>query len=148
MSNKNKCKETEKLGKINFKSPQSILDALKNLFKIPNLPGGNVVDPVSLAFLGGNKPGLNPIKTAAKIISRKSEAGLPTGTIDGGANAPDEMMEVIRITEIFKAFTEEARIDNCNRPGAQVQATGGNAGGPIQVLGTIVSVGCGHGQIS
>ena len=72
MSNKNKCKESEKKGKINFKSPQSVLDALKNLFKIPSLPGGNTVDPYTLAFLGGNKPGLSPEKIAASIINRKS----------------------------------------------------------------------------
>jgi len=148
MSNKNRCKETEKKDKINFKSPQSVLDALKNLFKIPNLPGGQVVDPYSLAFAGGNKPRLSPEKTAANIIRRKAEAGLPTSPIDGGRNAPDEIMEVIRIEEIYKALTTEARIDVCNRPGAQVQATGGNAGGPVQVFGTILTVGCGHGQMS
>ena len=148
MSNKNKCKESEKKGKINFKSPQSVLDALKNLFKIPNLPGGNIVDPYTLAFLGGNKPGLSPEKIAARIISRKSEAGLPTSPIAGGRSAPDEIMEVIRMEEIVKALTTDARIDVCNKPGAQLQATGGNAGGPIQVFGTVLSVGCGHGQMS
>ncbi len=50
--------------------------------------------------------------------------------------------------EIVSALTTDARIDVCNKPGAQLQATGGNAGGPIQVFGTILSVGCGHGQMS
>lgn len=144
----NRCKETDKRDKINFKSPQSVLNALKNLFKIPNLQSGQVVDPYSLAFAGGNKPGLSPEKIAARIIDRKSEAGLPSGPIAGGGTAPDEIMEVVRIQEIVKALTTEARIDVCNRPGAQVQATGGNAGGPIQVFGTILTVGCGHGQMS
>lgn len=147
MSNKNKCKESEKKG-VNFKSPQSVLDALKNLFKIPNLPGGPVVDPYTLAFLGGNKPGLSPEKMAAEIIRRKSEAGLPNSPIAGGRSAPDEIMEVIRMETIVKALTQDAKIDVCNKPGAQLQATGGNAGGPIQVFGTILSVGCGHGQMS
>jgi hypothetical protein len=147
MSNKKKCKESEKSG-INFKSPQSVLDALKNLFKIPNIPGGDIVDPYTLAFLGGNKPGLSPEKIAARIISRKSEAGLPTSPIAGGRSAPDEILEVIRMQEIVKALTTDARIDVCNKPGAQLQATGANAGGLVQVFGNILSVGCGHGQMS
>lgn len=132
---------------INFKSGSSILNAIKNLFKIPNLPKQPVlVDSYSLAFLGGNKPGLSAKKIAARIISRKSEAGLPSGPLVGGATAPDEVMEVIRIEEIVKALTEEMRIDICSRPGAQIQGTGGNAGGPVQVFGTILTTSCGHGQ--
>ena len=57
-------------------------------------------------------------------------------------------MTVIMMEEIVSALTTDARIDVCNKPGAQLQATGGNAGGPIQVFGTVVSVGCGHGQMS
>lgn len=146
MSNKGKCKELEKTGKINFKSSRSILDALKNLFKIPNLPSTNIIESNLLAFGGGNKPGLSADKIAARIISRKAEAGLPTGQLEGGAVAPDELMEKIRMEEIIKAITEDMRMDVCTRPGAQLEAKGANAGGPIQVLGTIISTSCGHGQ--
>lgn len=146
MSNKNKCKETEKEGKINFKSSKSILNALKGLFKIPNIPSSNIIESNLLAFGGGNKPGLSPEKMAARVISRKTEAGLPTGPIEGGGFAPDEIMEKIRMEEIVKAITEDMRMDVCTRPGAQLQATGGNAGGPVQVLGTLISTSCGHGQ--
>jgi hypothetical protein len=147
MSNNFKCKESEKSGKINFRSSRSVLNALRNLFRVPNIPNTTIVDSNLLAFAGGVKPGLSPEKIAARIIQRKSEAGLPVGALVGGDSAPDEIMEKIRIEEMVKAFTEEARIDVCTRPGTQLQATGGNAGGPIQVFGTLISTSCGHGQI-
>lgn len=146
MSNNSRCKESEKEGKINFKSSRSILNALKNLFKIPNIPSTSIIESNLLAFGGGNKPGLSAEKMAARVIQRKAEAGLPIGLIDGGQDAPDEIMEKIRMQEIVKAITEDMRMDVCTRPGAQLQATGGNAGGPIQVLGTILTTSCGHGQ--
>jgi hypothetical protein len=147
MSNKQKCKETEKSGQINYKSSRSILNALKNLFKIPNIPSTNIIDSNLLAYAGNLKPGLSSDKIAARIIQRKSEAGLPVGPLPGGRTAPDEIMEKIRIEEIVKAVTEEARIDVCTRAGTQLQATGGNAGGPIQVIGTTLNTSCGHGQM-
>ena len=147
MSNKDKCKESEKAGKINFKSSRSILNALKALFKIPNIQLGSVVNSQLLAYTGGVKPGLSASKVASRIIRRKVEAGLPVGLIAGGNLAPDEIMEKIRLDEIFKAITEEARIDVCTRAGTQLQASGGNAGGPIQVVGTLISTSCGHGQM-
>lgn len=147
MSNKQKCKESEKSGQINYKSSRSVLNALKNLFKIPMIPSTNLVDSNLLAYAGNLKPGLSPEKMAARIIQRKSEAGLPVGPLPGGRIAPDEIMEKIRMEEIVKALTEEARIDVCTKAGTQLQATGGNAGGPIQVIGTTLNTSCGHGQM-
>lgn len=148
MSNKDKCKESEKAGKINFKSPRSILNAIKALFKIPNISTGSVVNSQILAYAGGVKPGLSPEKIASRIIRRKSEAGLPVGPLVGGRLAPDEIMEKIRIEEIVRALTTEAKIDTCSRAGTQLQATGANYGGPIQVIGTTINTACGYGQMS
>lgn len=145
MSNTTKCKEGEKNG-VNFKSSKSILNEIKNLFKIPTSPNTQLIDSYSLAYLGGEKPGLSPEKIAARIINRKSEAGLFSGLIAGGLTAPDEIMELIRMEEIVKALTQEMRIDVCTKPGAQLQATGANAGGGMTVLGTTLTTSCGHGQ--
>lgn len=147
MANSDKCKETLKEGQINFQSSKSVLNALKNLFKIPNVPSLNLVDSNLLAYAGNLKPGLSPDKIASRIIQRKSEAGLPVGPLPGGNIAPDEIMEKIRIEEITRALLEDARIDVCTRAGTQLQATGGNAGGPVQVIGTLISTSCGHGQL-
>ena len=147
MSNKNKCRESEKNGQINFKSSRSVLNAIKNLFKVPNIPTTNLIDSNILAYTGSLKPGMSPDKIAARIIQRKSEAGLPVGPLPGGQVSPDEVMEKIRMEEIVKALTEDARIDVCTKAGTQLQATGGNAGGPIQVFGTTINTSCGHGQM-
>lgn len=147
MANSDKCKEILKEGQINFQSSRSVLNALKNLFKIPNVPSVNLVDSNLLAYAGNLKPGLSADKIASRIIQRKSEAGLPVGPLPGGNIAPDEIMEKIRVEEIIKALLEDARIDVCTRAGTQLQATGGNAGGPIQVIGTLISTSCGHGQL-
>jgi len=133
---------------VNFKSSKSVLNALKSLFKLPSLPSSNIVPSGLLAYGGNLKPGISPEKTAANIIRRKSEAGLPVGPIAGGNLAPDEIMEKIRMEEIAKMITEDARIDVCTKAGTQLQATGGNAGGPIQVFGTLINTSCGHGQMS
>ena len=37
MSNKNKCRELERSGNINYKSSRSVLNAIKNLFKIETI---------------------------------------------------------------------------------------------------------------
>jgi len=147
MSNKDKCKEGTKNGEINFKSSKSILNAIKNLFKIPTIPNTTLVPASLLAYTGNMKPGMSPEKIASRIISRKSEAGLPVGPLPGGETAPDEIMEKIRMEEIIKALQQDARIDVCTRAGTQLQATGGNAGGPVQVFGTLISTSCGHGQM-
>lgn len=148
MSNKDKCKESEKKGEINFKSPRSILNAIKALFKIPNISAGSVVNSQILAYAGGVKQGLSPEKIASRIIRRKSEAGLPVGPLVGGNIAPDEIMEKIRIEEIVRALTTEAKIETCTRAGTQLQATGANYGGPIQVIGTTINTSCGYSQMS
>lgn len=147
MSNKEKCKESQVAGVINFKSSKSVLNALKNLFKIPTIPTGNLVPASLLAYAGNLKPGMDADKIAARIIRRKSEAGLPVGPLPGGQTAPDEIMEKIRMEEIIKALQQDARIDVCTKAGTQLQATGGNAGGPIQVFGTLIGTSCGHGQM-
>ena len=148
MSNKDKCKESEKEGKINFKSSKSILDAIKALFKIPNISTGSVVNSQLLAYAGNAKPGLSAEKIASRIIRRKSEAGLPVGPLVGGNLAPDEIMEKIRIEEIVRALTTEARIDVSTQAGTQLQATGANYGGPIQVIGTTINTANGYAQMS
>ena len=57
MSNKVKCKQSEKYNEVNFKSSKSILNELLKLFKLPNIPNQSV-PPQLIAFTGKNKPGL------------------------------------------------------------------------------------------
>ena len=130
---------------VNFKNYKSVLNALLNLFKIPNTVSQSMPTPVILSTEA--RPGLSPILIASRIIKRQSEAGLPVGPLPSGKVSPGEIMERIRVEEIIKALTSEAIIDVATIPGTLVQASGGNAGGPIQVFGTVLGIGGGKAQI-
>ncbi len=60
------------------------------------------------------------------------------GPLPSGEISPDEIMEKIRVEEIFNALTQDARIQTVTKAGTTLQATGANAGGPIQVAGTLI----------
>jgi|TARA_R110000868_G_scaffold200789_1_gene448324 hypothetical protein len=142
----NRCLDTDD-GKINFKNYKSVLNGLFNLFKIPMINASQRM-PSILILATKAKPGMSPTQIAARIIKRQSEAGLPVGPLPSGQTAPAEIMERIRIEEMVKALTAEARVDVAIQPGTSLQASGGNAGGPIQVVGTVLGIASGNAQIS
>ena len=139
----NRCLDG-KSGEVNFKNHKSILQALLGLFKVPMTKSQKMPAPLILATEA--KPGLSPTQIASRIINRQSEAGLPVGPLPSGKTSPAEIMERIRVEEMVKALTSEARVDVAMKPGTAIQGTGGNAGGPVQVFGTILTTSCGHGQ--
>jgi len=141
----NRCLDTDD-GKINFKNYKSVLNGLLNLFKIPMSTSQRMPTPLILATKA--KPGMSPSQIASRIIKRQSEAGLPVGPLPSGQVSPAEIMERIRIEEMVKALTSEARVDVAIQPGTSIQGTGGNAGGPVQVIGTILGIASGNAQIS
>jgi hypothetical protein len=129
-----------------FKNPQSVLSSIKGWFKTPRTKTLKYPKPVILA--SENRPGLSPKKIAAEIIRRQSEAGLPVGPLSSGEISPDELMERIRVEEIIKAIMVEMKTDVVIKPGALIQASGGNVGGPIQVVGTVVGYSSGLSMAS
>jgi hypothetical protein len=133
-------------GSINFKNYKSVLNGLLNLFKVPTTTSSRMPTPLILATKA--KPGMSPSQIASRIIKRQSEAGLQVGALPSGKVSAAEIMERIRMEEIVKALTSEARIDVAIQPGTGLSATGGNAGGAIQVVGTILGVASGNAQIS
>lgn len=83
-----------------------------------------------------NRPGLSAKLTAANIIRRQSEAGVPVGRLCDGSSNSYEAMEVIRVEEIFKAIKFQSRVDSSIPIGGiQFVGTGGNAGGPVVIQG-------------
>lgn len=56
-------------------------------------------------------------------------------------------METIRVEEIVNALLTKAKIEVAIPPGTTVQASGGNAGGPIIVIGTTLTLSKGEGII-
>lgn len=139
-----KCKEINP-NKTDFKNPNSILSSLLNLFKLPTSRSQGMPTPLILASTA--RPGLSPSKVAARIIQRQAEAGIPVGPLPSGEISPDEIMERIRVEEIIKAITTEAVVDVAIKPGTVIQGTGGNAGGPVQVAGTVVGIAGGNAVV-
>lgn len=131
---------------IDFTNYKSVLEGLSNLFKVPSTTTQKMPSPVILAT--SNRPGMSPTEIASRIIKRQSEAGLPVGDLPSGKVSPAEIMERIRIEEIVKSLVSESRIDVAIQPGTFIQATGANAGGPVQVVGTVVGIANGNAQIS
>ena len=126
-------------------SIESIAGIFKNLFK-PSTP----LAPITKEeILIGTKfrEGLSAIDIASKIIERKKEIGVDIGPLPSGAQNIDLQMEVIRVEEILNALLTKAKIEVAIPPGTLVQATGGNAGGPIVVVGTTTSISKGEGII-
>lgn len=126
-------------------SIQSIAGLFKNLFK-PSTP----LQPITKEeILIGSKfrEGLSAIDIASKIIERKKEIGVGIELLPSGAQNIDLQMEVIRVEEILDALLTKAKIEVAIPPGTLVQATGGNAGGPIVVVGTTTTISKGEGII-
>jgi hypothetical protein len=136
-----KCKEVSN----DFKNPNSILKNLLNLFKF-NLPNRGTTIPANL-LLGAKCGGFNSSEIAAKIIKRQAEAGIPVGPLPSGEISPDEIMEKIRVEEMVEAISTKLVMQVAIQPGTALQATGGNAGGPVQVAGTIIGVAKGKAMV-
>lgn len=139
-----KCKEINP-DQTDFKNPNSILASLLNLFKLPTARSRSISTQFVLASAA--RPGLSPSKVAARIIQRQAEAGIPVGPLPSGEISPDEIMERIRVEEIIKAIVTEAVVDVAIKPGTVIQGTGGNAGGPVQIAGTVLGVAAGNALI-
>lgn len=123
----------------------TITNLLKNVFKVPK-----PLSPISKEeILIGTKfrEGLSAIDIASKIIERKKEIGVGLGSLPSGAENIDLKMETIRIEEILNALLTKAKIEIVIPPGIPIQASGGNAGGPIVVVGTTINSSKGEGII-
>jgi len=116
----------------------TISSLLKNSFKPPKklktIPPGLILTGTKF------RTGLSPIDIASKIIERKKEVGIGIGPLPSGVKNVDLQMEVIRIEEIVNALTTEAVIEIEIPPGIKLSASGGNAGGPILVVGATIDL--------
>lgn len=137
-----KCKETSK---VDYKNPNSILKSLLNLFKVVAPNNGSVI-PAQL-LLGARCGGFNSSEIAAKIIKRQAEAGIPVGPLPSGEISPDEIMEKIRVEEMVEAISTKLVMQVAIEPGTALQGTGGNAGGPVQIAGTVIGTAKGKAMV-
>lgn len=85
------------------------------------------------------RPGMSPELLASSIISRFGEAGIPTGALEEGT--PNVMEQFVKIIceEIIDHIQSQCRVDTAVDVGIKVQASGGNAGGPVVALGASIA---------
>ena len=132
--------------KIDFSKAKDVISSLLNLFKTPSAPAIKVDKYQVLTTK--LRPGLSPTKISAEIIKRQTDAGaIPIGIRDDGSENMSEKMERIRVDVIVKAIIRDARITVTIDPGALIQGTGGNGGGPITVVGQTLTIASGTGLI-
>jgi len=138
------CKTTQKSGPVNKKSLTSISQVLKLLlgaFSLMQKPAQTI--PPFLLLAGAEmRPGMSGRDLAANVISRmESDAGIPMGDIFGdGPNAISSAM-LIQAQEQISHIQTKAKVTSVIKPGSvQITAVGGNAGGPIVVQGSNVSL--------
>ena len=89
-------------------------------------------------LLAKTRPGLDAEILSSSIISRFNEAGIPTGPLVGGAANVMENLVKIMCEEIVDTLQNDMRVDIVTDAGAIVNASGGNAGGPVDCVGATV----------
>ena len=85
----------------------------------------------------------------AKILENLNKKGIyiESKNIDGSDNLMNEFIKVI-VDEVFRAIKEDANLQITVPIGSlTINASGANAGGPINVTGTNINFGKGYGVI-
>ena len=96
---------------------------------IPSIP------PILLLCEIMNRPGLSGIALSAAVIAKLEPKGFDTGVGACGMENMNNKFVRIMAEETIKHIQQYGRADNVVAPMAlSFQATGGNAGGPLQVV--------------
>lgn len=124
----------------------NLLGEIVKVLKIPK-PKDPQISPY-LVLASKARGGMSAQEMSAEIIKRRTEAGLPVGTLPDGEVNPDEVMELIRCQVIIDAITAKARTTVAIQPGQTVFIQGQTATGtPLYGTGQTVSVGIGNAII-
>ncbi len=106
------------------------------------------VNPILLAAGSKKRSGLSAKKITAEIIKKRGEIGAWVGPMPDGTANIEEQLEFIRVEAIINALQQDARIDIAMDPGAiSITGTGGNAGGPVEIIGQSINTPSGTGTI-
>ena len=133
---------------INFTNMDSIVTAIKAIMKLQTSGAPTSIPSPIIAIGGKGRSGLSSTAIASRIITRKSEAGIPVGILPSGGVSPDELMERIRIEEMIKAILEEAVFQVAINPGQTITGTGASPSGPVTVVGLTTTIGTGTAIMS
>jgi hypothetical protein len=129
-----------------FSNVKNVLNKLSKLFNFRTTPTPPV--PLPLILTGApRRDGISAQRVASNIIARKAEAGLPVGVLPNGEPNNDEILERIRIEEIFKELLQNGKIIVAIPPGSTVIANGASPAGPVTVVGASTTIHNGFGII-
>lgn len=132
---------------MDYNNIEVILSGFEKILRLESA-GTPTPIPTPLIFIGvPRRQGLSPIKIASKIISRKSEAGLPVGVLPSGETNPEEIMWRIAVEEIIKAIQQDAVVTVSIPPGLTLTASGISPAGPVTVFGTTITFASGYATI-
>jgi hypothetical protein len=127
---------------------QSICDAITNFMDkyrhpFPQLSRALLVCSVP------KRPGLSTIYSVSNIVKDLNKLGIPTGPMPDGT--PNLTVAFVYATtkEIYRAMKKDAAVQSGFQPGTvSFFGTGANAGGPVEIYGTNLTFGDGHGTIT
>lgn len=128
-------------------SIDGVLDTLLASFAVPEEPVSALPPP--LIMLGGKlRPGVSALSITSNVISRQSEAGLPTGDVFADGPNSHELMIKIIVQEVLASLLNDCVVNVVIDPGVSVVTTGvGNLGAPVISMGYTTTWGTGNGII-
>lgn len=124
---------------------ETITNSIKNLFNSSLRNPAKIIPGIILICSLARRPGLSCLISFGNIIQEMDKNGIPTDNLpDGTPNLMNKMVKSV-VCEVFRALKEDANIQVGIAPGTvNIMATGGNAGGPVTVLGSNINVATGN----
>jgi hypothetical protein len=100
------------------------------------------------AILLSDKKGMSALSVAEKVLERKQELGLPTGSYADGTANYDDLIILELVTQIQRDIRENAYIAVEIPAGTQIMASGSGPTGPVAVVGATTVPTQGKGVIT
>ncbi len=123
----------------------NIIDSITNTLDSAKMPA-NVLPPFLLKCTALNRPGLSAYKIASRIIENNKALGIPVeDNPDGTANLINQYTYNV-VKCMVDAIKNDASVQVAiPQQSLLIQATGGNAGGPVTCIGSNLLDSIGNG---
>lgn len=131
---------------INMINVQSITQTFKGVLDNSLRKPANIISSIILLCSIAKRPGLSCMISTSKILQKLASDGIPTGQLpDGSPNLMNLLVNNV-VCEIYRAMKEDANIQVTLNPNSlTTNGSGGNAGGPVNVVSTNTNGGSGVG---
>lgn len=113
----------------------NIVDKMSGLMENSTIPA-NILPPILLKCTSLMRGGLSAYRTTAKIIENNKALNIPVGDNPDGTTNLINAFTYNVVKEVYNAIKNEATIQAAIPANSLlIKAEGGNAGGPIEVVG-------------